>query len=97
MNTREPCARPDRLRARANLVLSSCKNTLPQVTDCAGDSRLNLSHKTTFHNISFYFLKQFETGKFCLICPDKTRLVEFPLRAGIGARCLRPESSRSLA
>ena len=53
-------------------------------------------HKTTFHNIS-YVLEQFGTGKPCVICQDKTRLVEFPLRVGTGARCVRAEDSRSLA
>ena len=53
-------------------------------------------HKTTFHNIS-YVLEQFGTGKPCVICQDKTRLVEFPLRVGTGARCVRAEGSRSLA
>ena len=38
-----------------------------------------------------------EPGEPCDICQDKTRLVEFPLRAGIGARCVRAEGSRSLA
>ena len=32
-----------------------------------------------------------------VICQDKTHLVEFPLRVGIGARCVRAEGSRSLA
>ena len=72
------------------------QDTPPQVTDCAGDSRLNLCHKTTFHNFSFYFLKQFGTGKPCVICQDKTRLVEFPLREGIGARCVLAAGGRSL-
>ena len=84
-----PGARPDRLCARASLVTFVSQDTPPQVTDCAGDSRLNLCHKTTFHNFSCYFLKQFGTGKPCVICQDKTRLVEFPLRAGVGARCVR--------
>ena len=35
---------------------------------------------------SFYFVKQFGTGKPCVICHDKTRLVEFRLRGGSGAK-----------
>ena len=53
--------------------------------------------KTTSHNFPFYFLKPFGTGKPCVICQDKTRLVEFPLRAVIGARCVRAQGGRSLA
>ena len=59
-------------------------------------SRLIFCHKTTYHIIS-YVLEQFGTGKPCVICQDKTRLVEFPLRVGTGARCVRAEGSRSLA
>ena len=91
-----PDARPDRLCARASLVTVVLQDTPPQVIDCAVDSRLNFCHKTTFHNFSFYFLTQFGTGKPCVICQDKTRLVEFPLRAGIGARYVRAEGGRSL-
>ena len=58
-----------------------------------GDGGVAIS---TFHNIS-YVLEQFGTGKPCVICQDKTRLVEFPLRVGTGARCVRAEGSRSLA
>ena len=43
---------------------------------------LNLYHNTTFHNVSFHFFKQLGTGKHCVICLDKTRLVEFPPRVG---------------
>ena len=46
---------------------------------------------------SFYFLKSLGTGQPCVICQDKTHLVEFPLRVGIGVRCVRVEGSRSPA
>ena len=71
-------ARPDRLCARASLVTVVLQDTPPHVTDCVGDSRLNLCHKTTFHNISFDFLKQFATGKPCVICQDTSHNVAHP-------------------
>ena len=54
-------------------------------------------HKTTFHNVSVYFLKPLGSGQPYVICQDKTHLEEFRLRMGIGARCVRAEGSRSLA
>ena len=42
----------------------------------------------------FYFLKPLGTGQPCVICQDKTHLMEFPLRVGTGARCVRAEGSR---
>ena len=36
-------------------------------------------------------------GQPCVICQDKTHLLEFRLRVGTGARCVRAEGSRSLA
>ena len=44
----------------------------------------------------FYFLEPLGTGQPCAICQDKTHLMEFPLRVGTGARCVRAEGSRSL-
>ena len=46
---------------------------------------------------SFYFLELPGMGQPCVICQDKAHLEEFRLRAGIGARCVRAEGSRSLA
>ena len=37
---------------------------------------------------SCYFIKLLGTDQPCVICQDKTHLVEFPLRVGIGARCV---------
>ena len=37
-------------------------------------SHFLFEYKTTFHYFSFSFLKQFGTGKPCVMCPDKTCL-----------------------
>ena len=54
-------------------------------------------HKTTFHNVSAYFLKPLGSGQPYVICQDKTHLEELRLRVGTGASCVRTEGSRSLA
>ena len=78
-------ARPDRLWAHRRL-LPIARATLVSTFVTSRPSTIS----------SFYLLKQFATGKPCVICQDMTCLVEFPLRAGIGARCVRAEGSRSL-
>ena len=94
--TSPPVLGADELRARASHVTVVFTRHTATSYRLRWSSRLNFCHKTTFHIIS-YVLEQFGTGKPCVICQDKTRLVESPLKVGIGARCVRAEGSRSLA
>ena len=96
-SSRSWCPTQSPFYARASLVTVVSQDTPPQVADCAAilvSSFVTRRHSTIS---PFCVLKPVRGRASFIICQDKTRLVEFPLRAGIGARCVRAEGSRSLA